>query len=210
MTVVRSLAGLDGMLAVHVHALTEPRLRSAEERHRSRWGEEGFFLHDCFWAWSGQVLRTRLARDGAASPLPIVTLVRDPIARNVSSFFGRGGHRLAATDEELVALFVERFDHDAVLRWFDDDFGPTLGVDVYSTPFPSERGYRIYDAPGARVLVVRTENLRAGGANALQELVGAEVRPLAEANVGAERAGGDVYRRFVATARLPASYVDRM
>lgn len=47
------------------------------------------------------------------------------------------------------------------LRWFDEDFLPATGVDVYSHPFDAQAGWGRIDAPGLSVLVLRYENLEA-------------------------------------------------
>ncbi len=44
-------------------------------------------------------------------------------------------------------------------NWFKDDMGDTIGLDVFAKPFPTERGWDIYENDIARVLIIRQDNL---------------------------------------------------
>lgn len=45
------------------------------------------------------------------------------------------------------------------LRWFDEDFHPAVGVDVYQSPFNAEKGLEKIEAPGFSILLYRYEQL---------------------------------------------------
>ena len=118
----------------------------------------------------------------------VITLVRDPVARNVSLFFEKlevpigydwFERRKQLSDGELLAelgpLFEEhvldpgglaRLDVDP-LHWFDLEMAPVFGVDIFATPFSPERGWQIYEGERARLLLDpdrRPRPGRAGGA----------------------------------------------
>lgn len=79
----------------------------------------------------------------------IITLVRKPLARNISMYFHdldaylfdaytncqRTNLPPMATREQNSALlsqvFIERFDHNYVLDWFDNEFKVMTGIDIY-------------------------------------------------------------------------------
>ncbi len=121
----------------------------------------------------------------------LLSLVRDPIGRNVSAFFQNlhlvWVHRLPAAAREicsrllrkksgpvpgedeihevaraLVALFHERYSRQFLDRWFDDEMCGVFGIDVFAEPFAPDRGYQLYQNKRVRLLLLRIEDLAAG------------------------------------------------
>lgn len=176
-------------------------------------------LHQHFL--NARVLRTRLDR-GVRGRWKVVSLVRDPVARTVSAFFHSftfcfpelNAPARDARDgvSHLVPLYLGewKFGHRFALDWFDDEIRDVLGIDVYATPFPHDDGYAIYRGATSDLLVLRLEDLDRCAGRAFREFLGLDALPLVAANRGAEHAYADVSRRFVATAELPAAYLDRM
>jgi len=79
------------------------------------------------------------------SPIPsydaIYTLVRDPIARNISWFFEVNGIRLLQEGTRLERIkeeLLDSIDHSYPLTWFDNVFFPATGLDVYKYDFPAD------------------------------------------------------------------------
>jgi len=191
----------------HLHRMNREHL----ERMRAKRAELGWHLaplpaHDVL----GPILRERLVDRGRS--VKVITLVRDPIARNFSSYFehlDRIWHRQNAHEsvpmEELHRGFVERFPHEEALTWFDDELRPVFGVDVYEHPFPASGHLRIGD-----VLVLKSELDDATKCAAVSEFLGLRNLVFRPANVTASKAKGEVYKRFVSTLRLDPAYVERM
>jgi glycosyltransferase involved in cell wall biosynthesis len=150
----------------------------------------------------------------------VVSLVRDPVARNISAFFESiaefipdfrpgppsGGQQV----EELIATFLDRYDHDTPLRWFDHQMKPVFGIDVFARAFPKERGYGVYDGPNASLLVIKLEKMNACVGGAMRDFLGLEKFVLGSANVADHKGYGAVYRTFLDAIELPSSYMDRM
>jgi hypothetical protein len=153
----------------------------------------------------------------------IITLVRDPIARNISSFFQliddeyefdyRKKARSMSTDElveELIQFFLERHDHDVPLTWYDVELKPIFAIDVFATEFPKSRGYQIYHGENADVLLIRLEDLDRCAAVALKEFLGIESFKLMNTNISTDKYYADAYREFIRKVHLPPDYIDRM
>lgn len=155
----------------------------------------------------------------ADDPWDVITLVREPVAQDVSVFFQvgerRGFFRLdddgrlaePGSVDELVERFRTWRDHEDDVRWFDEDFAPSLGIDVYATPFDPGAGLARCDGDRARVLLLRNEDLRRVGPAALGDFLGIEPPSLVAANVGAEKRYADVYAEF-RSRPVPAELVD--
>lgn len=235
-TVAESLAahGVRASL-YHVHWLTPARLRRDAALQRAAAARtRGTPLEAHFrprYVWRGEFLRERVA-----GPPPgggrwrIVTLVRDPVARNVSAFFQNlpllgvdpaapGG--VASEEErvgELLALFertylvpggAEAIDGDP-LTWFDEELAPVFGADVYAAPFPAERGFAILETPRARVLVLRLEDLDRAAAPAFEAFLGLRGLALRRGQEGEEKAYASLYRRFRERLRVAGDVLERI
>jgi hypothetical protein len=84
----------------------------------------------------------------------LTSVVRDPVAINLSSFFYNFGPRnpglsiLSLSDSEIVDRLVagEAFSSPSYhLDWFDIEVSPQMGIDVYrNESFPIEKGFEIY------------------------------------------------------------------
>jgi hypothetical protein len=201
----------------HVHFLTQEGLRREEAFYRRHWSKDKGGVH----VWEGQYLRRRLAGKPPNDKWHVVTLVREPIGRNVSDFFQTGAREfdLDFDDaslvedriDELTSLFLERFSrHDLPLTWFDDELLPALGIDVYATPFPHERGYEIYENETVRLLLIRLEDLRAQSAEAFLAFLGIRHFELLDSNTAEDKAYASVYKRFVSGVQMPPEYADRV
>jgi hypothetical protein len=208
-------ASLDaaGFSTAHVHFLSRAGLRRAERVYEASWDPSRLPWH----VWEG---RRTAARLRSGERLDIVTIVRDPIARNVSSFFQvadlQYGIDLGALEEagafdEVTRLFLETFDeHDVPLRWLDDELAAATGVDVYESDFDVERGWMIVEGARARILVLRTDRMGDAFTAAVEAFLDRRGIALLQRNVSADKATGELYNDVRRHARLPEPYLDQM
>jgi glycosyltransferase involved in cell wall biosynthesis len=150
----------------------------------------------------------------------VISLVRDPIARNIAAFFQCLDEfipdyrvRAASGDlavEELIGTFLERYDHTIPLTWFDSQLKPVFGIDVFAAPFPRERGYAVFHGPTAALLLVKLEKLKECAPTAVKEFLGIADFVLRDANVGEAKEYRDLYRGFLDSIRLEPTFVDRV
>lgn len=149
----------------------------------------------------------------------LISMVREPVARNVSAFFQNIKNILPDAYEQLandtlnVAWlrneFLTRYDHSAPANWFDSQMRDFFNIDVFATPFPVERAYQTYTGPNARLLLLRYDNLNERITPALSEFLGLDDFTLPRANVADDKEYRDLYRRFLETP-LPMDYVTQM
>jgi hypothetical protein len=168
--------------------------------------------------WSGRPWRIWDARSALArpptpeGPWRVVCLVRDPIAQSVSAFFQPGVRHGYLTDTADVGPLLRRFGDrlDRLpLGWFESHLEPTLGIDVYASPFDPEKGYGIIKSPSVELLLLRCEGL-AVAPSALAELLHRE-QPIAvpRRNVGSDKDYGRAYDAFVSALRPSPETLDR-
>jgi hypothetical protein len=145
-------------------------------------------------------------------PWLIVTIVRDPIARAISNFF-QGGQRFGrlhdpSTLVEKLTMFVRNNGVPRSVNWFDDEFKPSVGVDVYAHPFDGENGYGIIDFPHARVLLLRQESLDLAPVALSLFLDLPERVNVAKENVGSDKEYKDEYARVLREVKFSQKTLD--
>ena len=121
-----------------------------------------------------------------------VTMVRDPIARNIAQMF--------ETEME------QGVDSIAPLVFFDDWIYPILGTDVYATKFPKTKGWKIYDHA---LLVIKTEKLSDVLAEALTALCGEADYRVEHRAMGAVKFGPE-YTEYLEKASFDSEFLNQM
>ncbi|MDH3380722.1 MAG: putative capsular polysaccharide synthesis family protein [Gammaproteobacteria bacterium] len=165
-------------------------------------------------AYAERILRAYVQTD---QPLRVITLVREPVANNVSMFFQQR-HRyirpaLAGVDynpDSDIAVFLERYVHTRPLTWFDAEFRPMLGVDIFATPFPRERGYATIDQGRVRVLILKAELEDEVKASAISEFLGLNDLEIVRSNVTSDKSFGVQYKKFKRQLRLPVGLLSKL
>jgi len=93
----------------------------------------------------------------------IVTIVREPLARNLSawkSFFN------------CRTNFAKEFDHDKILNWFDNEIKHYIGVDVFNYPFDNIAKWMIIrENRTYPILILRTEDIDSTAETALKAFI---------------------------------------
>ena len=169
----------------------------------------------------GQKLTEELQRDGTSRRhWNIVTVFREPIARNVSVFFlsidafvedFERRYRSGELDHaKLLEIFLERFPHEQPLDWFDREMRDVFDIDVYTDPFPQDQGYQILRTRGADLLLIKLEQLDHCHAEAFRDFLGIDMPGLAQTHITEKDPSRPMYKDFVRQAVLPDEYLDRM
>jgi hypothetical protein len=228
MASLRSL-GLD-MPLYHPHILIKSRLDEIETKRKKYFRTERY--SSLKRPWECQFLRKQIDCTLNSKKWKIVTLTREPIARNVSTFFENlevipleykkkyevksdyyDIEPIIVNDgdmEKLIPLFFERPKHDSPLDFFDIELKEIFGIDVFSNEFPKAKGYKIYENEKAQVLLIRLENLNSCAKQAFKEFLDIEDFTLINTNIGAEKIYASLYRKFKDTVVFPNSYIDKL
>lgn len=155
----------------------------------------------------------------SAQPWKIITVVREPMGRNLSAFFqnldvyigpsarqqieANGGE----SDSMLRATFVNHFDHNRPSEWFDREIRDLLGTDVLAQGFDTTRGVQLYQAGIHELLVLRMEDLAASGEAALRDFLALPSLRVGRGNVGDAKWYSPYYRRLRRNPMLPPTLV---
>lgn len=220
-TLVQSLEkSLAGTPIYHLHTLDAERIRQMEALSRRLFCHSRtvhrHLLNSLFV--QHQVMRAGQPR------WKLITMVREPVARNVSAFFqmldkeyrDQGFRRriLAGADdgllEEMIRFFHETWVHGNALHWFDREIKRVFGVDVLAGEFPHTKGYRIVTASQCDVLVMRLEDLDRCVGPAVKAYLGVELNPSDRGQHSARKYYADTYRQFCRKLVLPGEVLDEI
>ena len=205
--IARAVQDATGDRVFQVFRLVADRLAEAEDRYRA--GARPPFpgaLH----LWESEFLLRRPPTPSA--PWTVITTVREPIAQAVSAFFHGGGRRgvLGGVTPDNVAetLLAESWVRPP-LRWFDREFAPALGIDVFDHPFDPAAGHRVIATPSVRVLLLRQESLAIAPEVLARFLGRTDPVPVPARNEAAGKEYAAQYREFLASVRLPGPVLDQ-
>jgi hypothetical protein len=151
----------------------------------------------------------------------IITLTRDPVATKISTLFQmlevfipdwKSKYDENQLDlHELQGLLIKQFvGRPGPGDWFDVQLKAVFGIDVYSSDFPHQQGYNIYNGKNRdRLLLIRLEDLNRIGQEAINLFLNVKNFNFIPSNVGEEKVYSILYREFKKLP-LPKSYLETM
>jgi len=179
----------------HVHWFSKEGLAKAEKITTK--------IHDPIFAM--HIKRCRLLyskyKNGHIRQLKIITLVRDPIGREISNLFQNIEifNRHLINEKKQVKIDValkliqkkielKLLDVDYSIHWFDDEFKKGLSVDIYDHPFDKEKGYSIIHKKNMDILILKLEKLNTCFNSAINDFFNIQIdKKLVEANIGSKK-----------------------
>lgn len=213
-----------------VHALTDQGISRLEQNY---FGENSKTFHKALLPetkhlYTSYFLHAQVNEDINSKKWKIVSLVRDPIARNVSEFFYsvdttkhdpylpnfyKRSQSNTIDTTELMSRFLDLFhensdEYKLSLKWFEIELKSVTGLDVFSSNFPKEIGYKIYQGEWADALIIKLERLNECSAIAFKEFLGIENFRLISANLAREKSYYSVYNDFIRNDKLPKNYLN--
>ncbi len=131
----------------------------------------------------------QLRKASGEARIKIISLVREPVGRNISDLFQNpgnylaSGQTLATTDlDDLIRIYKEKNSYDYTLNWFEQEFLPYTGVDVYQHDFNQSAGYTVFSEREYDILIMKMESLNNCFQRAFFDLLGIQVEALVISN----------------------------
>jgi hypothetical protein len=199
-----------GRAVFHVHRMRAEHLAELRETRRQLgWTVPPIPPHDTLGLRLNEVVFERRRPK-------VITLVREPIGRNLSAYFEHLDFIWQTPDAhaklssaELHRGFLERYTHNEPLTWFDDELRPVCGIDVYERPFP-ESGHLTITGERCDLLVLKSEVDNEAKRQVVAAFLGHDVPRLMPVNRTTDKSKGAAYAQFVRSIVLPDAYVDGM
>lgn len=150
-------------------------------------------------------------------PLRVITLVREPVANNISMFFqlieqyvGTSLNNCPLSIDQIVHIFLDRYLHARPLTWLDAELKTTLGVDVFRYPFPHQDGYHVMRENQVSLLVLKCEVEDRVKSAAIAEFLELDEFQMVRSNVSDNKPYADQYAEFKRRIHVPPALLDRM
>lgn len=218
-TVVASLREHEPKLHIyHVHYITEAGLGGRESFYRHGYKQIGHVPQHLV---EGRYVRHLMRRGKQDRRWSVVTLVRDPVACNISRFFQTLSVQhpdiriedcnLDGWVDAVVTRFITAHNHRLTLDWLDVELGRALKIDPYAKPFDQERGYQTYAGPYTDILIIRLEDLNRVGPYALSTFLGLPSRiTLSAENAALGKSYADAYGAVKRSIAKHTDYLEEM
>ncbi len=202
----------------HLHFLND--LDGVEAGIRRSWFRSGAQL-----AHLDHCRRIRREWERSAAHWYVITLVRDPLAREASAFFYNldlkirrwlrlGFMRRWYFQQQSMSSLRDRFlgqvNLDGGDYWFRHQFEPVFGIDLLSEPFPRDRGYGIHRRENLDVLVLKLEQLAASAEAAFSEFLGLEGIEVPPGNQARNLSYSETYKSFLESVQVPGEMLDQV
>lgn len=163
----------------------------------------------------GRVLRKKLIDQRI--PLKIITLTRDPIARNISAYFQnldlifkKSEAHTHVSIAGLISKFLDDYDHAIPLTWFDRELCEVTGINIYEHEFPKDTGFQVIVKDNIRVLVMQVELGNEAKLDIIREFIGHREFTLEELNIASSKSYSAQYENFLSQIKLPHAYVENL
>jgi hypothetical protein len=149
--------------------------------------------------------------------LKVITLVREPVANNVSMFFQVMSQYLdpdvepsACDTDQLIDVFIDKYMHSRPLTWLDAEVKTHFGIDIFQHPFPIQQGYTTITQANVSLLVLRCDLDDRTKAQAIADFIGLDEFEIVRSNVRNEKPEAQKYDEFKRRIRMPSALLDRM
>lgn len=207
-SIYSSLKG-ENFVVYHMHRLSKQNI---EEVHKSQIEKKGFVDSKAVDQRGIRLYNMFLKKD--KRPIYIISLVRNPIERNMSAFFQNKEYFTKnlnhSNSEELTKLFFDLYDHETPLYWFDKEFKRCLGIDIYKSPFPKEKRYKTVKSGNLNILLMRVDLNDDKKEEVINNFLGITSFKLKNKNVGTEKSYNNEYKEFKKRINLNESYIRKM
>ena len=166
----------------------------------------------------------------ASNRVKIITGVREPCSHAIASFFQNLQRNVEGhLDEEWKPLKSGKIQDDLMeaiyrgwqertkqiacdptnaISWFDYEFGPVTGIDIYKYPFDHDKGYLILRSGRIDLLVYKLENGSENIERALSEFFNIPDVLLKRENAGIDKPYSSYYKKFINTINVPSDFLN--
>ncbi|WP_277053985.1 putative capsular polysaccharide synthesis family protein [Pseudoalteromonas marina] len=145
--------------------------------------------------------------------IKIISLYREPVSRNISAFFEQyqyvlNNHIDTYSTEELVSAFWKYTNHDAPLKWFDNELKNVFGIDIHDYEFDKGSGYLLVKKGNVDLLLLTMEKMDENSA-IIGDFVGIENFKLAKTNRAEKKVYSEQYNHFKKNILIPKDYLNK-
>ena len=156
--------------------------------------------------------------------IKIISIVREPVSRNLSYFFYSieqyfpDFYRRYQAEEIIMQDLIDEFWRQQKLvgyshiDWFENELKAVFGFDIFKKSFSKDECYTIYTAQDQgndlEILILRLEGLDNHIVQALSAFLGVANVTVNHRNSAQDRDYYDIYQQFKKQIKFPVEYLD--
>ena len=182
----------------HLHYLNREWLAFFKEKKINNWKNNNLKADEIY----------KLLEANKQRRIKIITLVRDPIALELSSIF-QGWKEIFKIEnpgdlkDEDILSYLHNKEFNWLQTWYTKEFLEFTGADVTQEPFEPKKGYGIYSTGSMDMLLIKLEDLDRVKDDALKEFLGVTNINWSRKNTSSEKSEiSEIYARIKNTFGL--------
>lgn len=156
--------------------------------------------------WSTKIRIKYLEKKG--KKIKIISMARDPVARNISAFFQVLEKGKKYKTDKLINDFFNKTYHEVPLNWFDIELKRHFGIDIYKYKFPKEKGFYIIKYKNIELLLLKLEMFNQC-LNDIKNFIGEDFE-IKNENISEKKWYSDMYKDFKKEIIFPKEYLEKM
>jgi|TARA_R100000479_G_scaffold33554_3_gene14200 hypothetical protein len=215
---------------IHVHTLNNKHLKNREHYIKKEVYKDNNYSRHIYThlLWKPQWINKLLKKIN--KPIKIITVVREPISRNISLFFqwidfeetkdsyifkSRNNKYPFTIETEkdnltgLYDIFLNHFTSNSHNEWLREELFNVFNKNLLAVPFDKDKGFSIIQKEGFNLLTLKLEMLDHTFENAMEDFIEERIT-LVKANEANTKNIKEIYSRFKTEIRFPKSYIDNI
>ncbi|MCP3851077.1 MAG: hypothetical protein GY694_12685 [Gammaproteobacteria bacterium] len=208
-TIYYSLKKVSGINVFHIHRLNPENILKVKEEHLKRGDaapneEENLYLYE-------NVIKSPKVS------IKIITLIREPISRNISAYFQNLKSFEGMSDaynilevEKLISSFIEKYNHIVPLEWFNIELYPTTGINIYKYNFPKNLGYQVIEEAPYHLLIMKHDLDDKIKERCIEDFLGIDSFSISNFNEASKKNYAEAYGNFLDSIKLSNQYINKM
>ncbi len=221
---------IEGFNLVHLHRLNKSYLKKREQFIKNEIYKNNKYSKHLYTdlLWKPECVRQTISNK--ANELKIITLVREPISRNISLLFqwidftetenhykfeSRSKNHpfnIVTNKNDLTPLynyFFNGFISTSHIEWFESELKEVFNINLDTYSFDKQKGYSILNNSNSNLLVIKLESLSSSFNEAINKFLDIDIQ-LKNANEADNKQVNEVYKKFKAEIEIPKSYIDSL
>ncbi|WP_417558551.1 putative capsular polysaccharide synthesis family protein [Mesoflavibacter zeaxanthinifaciens] len=215
---------------IHVHTLSSVYLKVRERFIKKVVYKNKYYARHIYTTLLWKPIWVRKSLKKVIKPIHIVTVIREPIGRNISLFFqwlefeerqntyvfkSRNNnypfHITTSKDDltELYIFFLECFAKESHNDWLQDELNSVFDYNILQIPFDKKNNFTIYENNGHRLLILKLEKMNDTFEPAIAAFLAEEIA-MSRANEASTKNINLIYKKFKTGLYLPESYIDTL
>jgi hypothetical protein len=200
-TIYHALKKRNDCHVFHAHLINKERQSNRRNRVTDPWSNPDRRVRTAQKLWNSIIQPKH--------PAKVITLIRDPFERNISAYFENSKKTTQPHTNrsdfiaELIHDFLQTSHHTLATDWYQKEFNPTLGIDIFKQSFNQNLKWARYDHELYDLLVLRIDLPDSIKKHTISDFLNIKDLELNPSNQTQSKSINSIYRDFKQTIQFP-------